>query len=77
LCQTVAFILIDAAPFEATGEKRGVLQGSRRDERNQFPLAVLILDERLTASLDRRGRDRKHAVGLQRRMGDASDIPLF
>jgi hypothetical protein len=51
------------------------LQGPRRDERNQFPLAVLILDERLTASLDGRGRDRKHAVGLQRWMGDASDMP--
>ena len=47
------------------------LQGPRRHERNQFPLAVLILDERLPARLDGRGRDRKHAVGLQRRIEPA------
>src|ERR1700731_1493999 len=51
------------------------LQGSRRYEGNQFSLAILILDERLPARLDGRGCDRKHAVGLQRRMGDASDMP--
>src|ERR1700730_11324989 len=51
------------------------LQGSRRYEGNQLSLAILILDERLAARLDGRGCDRKHAVGLQRRMGDASDMP--
>src|ERR1700730_14725311 len=50
-------------------------QGPRRDERNQFALDVFILDERLATRLDGRGRDRKHAVGLQRRMRDASDVP--
>ena len=42
------------------------LQGPGRDERNQFPFAVFILDERLPARLDGRGRDRERAVGLQR-----------
>src|ERR1700730_3781971 len=41
------------------------LQGSRRYERNQFPLAILILDERLAARPDSRGCDREHAVRLQ------------
>ena len=51
------------------------LQRARRFERHQHPLAELVLDEGLALRPDRRRRDRRHAVGLQRGVRNAADMP--
>ena len=51
------------------------LERPRRDEWDQFPLALFVLDECLAGGLDGRGRDREQAVRLQGRVRDASDVP--
>ena len=51
------------------------IERPRRDEGNELPLAAVVFDERLTGWADGGWCDGRHPVRLQRRVGNASDMP--